>query len=379
MINKIGIIKVNNQSFLHTHISTMIGRSCMIVIGVRTLNLNNHNYSLRSSFNLLPCHGLIFSRSLCGVESAVVQLSADIEFIYNDIYQTCTPAPILRNELEVIQQFIINGIFVLSPLKVKFFKSEHSLYLFLIDTLTDCPDISLGYCNKASSFYAIMPEKKDVLVLMGLSLMLFRLSHGGLPKDGYRMECLLSSFYESLQEMGKVDRLYKIDLNQSLDMITNSMILDKVKPLVGGGKVYKLISSFLELPILNYDRDGNPWLGQGMPPVGEITRVLFNIVLMDIFDRELKKRFPGITFYRYINEVFLATRKNDQVLFDEKDAYKLLKELSLAGNIHSIAPGDDPLQACGMLIYLDNDSQVHICNIHEYKSKQRKKSRMKNQ
>ena len=47
-----------------------------------------------------------------------------------------------------------------------------------------------------------------------------------------------------------------------------------------------------------------------MPPVGEITRVLFNIVLMDIFNCELLKRLPGIAFSRFINEVFISTREN---------------------------------------------------------------------
>lgn len=79
--------------------------------------------------------------------------------------------------------------------------------------------------------YAVMPDKKDVLVFMALSLMLFRLSHGRLPKDGYRFDNQVDSFYYSLQQMGKVDRLYRLDLIDSLKTI--SLILDKVKPFVG--------------------------------------------------------------------------------------------------------------------------------------------------
>lgn len=166
--------------------------------------------------------------------------------------------------------------------------------------------------------------------------------------------------------MGKVDRLYKIDLMPSLRILPISLILDKVKPFVGDGSVYKLISSFLYLPII--DDDGNhrsDISNGGLPPVGEITRVLFNIVLMDIFDREFPKRFPGIAFYRFVNEVFISTRGNDD--FDEKAGYALLEELSLAGRIMSIGPGDAPLLCYShKCVFLDSDSKVHVCDPIEY-------------
>lgn len=168
--------------------------------------------------------------------------------------------------------------------------------------------------------------------------------------------------------MGKVDRLYKLDLMDSLRIIPITLILDKVKPFVGEGSVYKLISSWLYLPII--DDDGNHRSDisfGGMPPVGEITRVLFNRVLMDIFDREFPKRFPGIEFSRFINEVFISTRGNDDVIFDDKAGYALLEELCLAGKIQSIGPGDDPLPCYYRnILFLDSDSKVHVCNPMEY-------------
>ena len=125
--------------------------------------------------------------------------------------------------------------------------------------------------------------------------------------------------------------------------------------------VYRLISSLLNLPII--DDDGSDIIFVGMPPVGEITRVLFDIVLMDIFDREFAKRFPGIAFSRIINEVFISTRGNDEVIFDDKAGYALLEELRLAGKIVSIGPGDDPLPCYSRkMIFLDSDSKVHVCN-----------------
>ena len=324
----------------------------MIMIGVSTLN-NSSLYVI----SYIPR-----SRSFCTVECSLVQLSADIDFIYQDLTDDLEYS-LSRNRLAVIKHKIVSGLYVLSPLQVKFIKKV-GLTQFLHETLPDCPDIMLGTCSDPDILCVVMPDQEDGLVLMGLSLMLLRLSHGRLPKDGYRFENLDSSFYYSLQQMGKVDRLYRLDLKASFSLIPISLILDKVKPFVGDGSVYKLISSLLILPII--DDDGNHRSDisfGGIPPVGEITRVLFNIVLMDIFDREFPKRFPGIAFSRFLNEVYISTRGNDEVIFDEKAGYALLEELSLAGKIVSIGPGDDPLPCYyRKILFLDSDSKVHVCD-----------------
>jgi hypothetical protein len=305
-----------------------------------------------------------WTRYFCTVEYSLVQLSADIDFIYKDLRDNLQFS-MSRYRLDVIQQKIVSGLYVLSPLQVKFIKKV-DLTQFLHDTLPDCPDIMLGIGSDPDMIYVVMPDKEDILVFMGLALMLFRLSHGGLPKDGYRLENEVDSFYYNLQQIGKVDRLYRLDLSASLRTIPRTFIFDKVKHLVGDGSVYKLILSLLNLPII--DDDGNDrsdisFFGV-IPPVGEITRVLFNIALMEIFDREFPKRFPGIAFYRFINEVFISTR--GEVIFDEKAAYALLEELSLAGNIVSIGQGDDPLPCYRKILFLDDDSKVHVCNPEEY-------------
>ena len=109
-------------------------------------------------------------------------------------------------------------------------------------------------------------------------------------------ESLRNPCFDSLQEMEKVDRLYRLDLIASLRFIPSSLILDKVKPLVGDGIVYKLISSLLSLPIIDEDGNHRSDISFGMPPVGEITKVLFNIVIKDLFDRSFSIRFPGLAF-----------------------------------------------------------------------------------
>ena len=52
--------------------------------------------------------------------------------------------------------------------------------------------------------------------------------------------------YDNLEIKEPVNRLYKLDLKESFRILPNSLILEKVKPLVGeGSAVYDLISSFL--------------------------------------------------------------------------------------------------------------------------------------
>lgn len=159
----------------------------------------------------------------------------------------------------------------------------------------------------------------------------------------------------------EVSRLYRLDLMASLSIIPISLILEKVKPFVGDGSdCYNLISSFLNLPIIN--DNGNHIRFGGMPLVGELSRVLFNIVLMDIFDRGFALRFPGVAFSRYLNEVFISTKINDDKIFEINAGYALLEELNLVGKIVSIGPGDDPLPCYSKKVYLDNEGEVHVCN-----------------
>lgn len=150
-------------------------------------------------------------------------------------------------------------------------------------------------------------------------------------------------------------------------MIPKSKILDKVKPFVGEGYVYRLISSFLNLPI--YDENENHFRldrnRSGIPAIGELSRVLFNIVLKETFDREFPKRFPGIAFYRFINEVFISIRVDD-IIFDDKAVYELLEVLSLVGHIESL--GSDSFLTINdsqYILYLDNDSIVKVCTTED--------------
>jgi len=139
--------------------------------------------------------------------------------------------------------------------------------------------------------------------------------------------------YDNLEIKEPVNRLYKLDLKEEFRILPNSLILEKVKPLVGeGSAVYDLISSFLSLKIISYDGDHQAdicKLSKLILPLGDINRVLFHIVLMDL-DRQFHKRFSSIRYYRYIDSIYILTHSNNDGIFDEKAGYALLEELGRA-------------------------------------------------
>ncbi|KAG6467821.1 hypothetical protein ZIOFF_074341 (mitochondrion) [Zingiber officinale] len=183
--------------------------------------------------------------------------------------------------------------------------------------------------------------------------------HEAMPfKEG--LSTLLCAFYD-LQEMGKVNKLYKADLQLSLRSFPICVVEDKIKNLVGENSVYKLVSSFLNLPIIDYYGYNckDLMFFSGIPSVGEISKVLLKKTLRGTFDREFSKRFPGIAFFRFHYEVYIFTTENEKVIFDDKALYKLLGELCMLGKIVSIGPGDEPLpSSSNKLLFVDSDSKV---------------------
>lgn len=143
-----------------------------------------------------------FSRKYT-IERSLVQLSEDIEFVYNDVTTYCNSS-LSRYELSDIQQKILSGFYVLSPLDVQYISKDYIKIDFCL-MRTEIPDFMVLPSKDPKLFTAVLPDKKDVLVFMGLSIMLYRLSHGSLPKDGYRMINLVDPFYDSLRDIGKVD------------------------------------------------------------------------------------------------------------------------------------------------------------------------------
>lgn len=97
------------------------------------------------------------------VECSLVQLAADIDFVYKDLKDNLQFS-ISHLRLAEIKYKILSDLYILSPLQVKFIE-KGDLPVFLKDTLPDCPDIMLGTCvNEKEVVCVVMPNnKEDVL------------------------------------------------------------------------------------------------------------------------------------------------------------------------------------------------------------------------
>jgi hypothetical protein len=308
----------------------------------------------------------------CTEKCSLEQLAADIGYVYND-----TEYMITRYRLAVIQQQILSGLYFLSPIEIKFIKKEDIIYITHF-----FPEIMLFEGSEDPHMvYAAIPVIEDIMVFMGLSRMLVRFFYSGfleeegiVEEEDYGLEDLVDSFYCRLQDIGKVDRLNRIDLRPSAVIIPCSRTLNILKAFVGDGPVYTLIKSFLEIPVM--DKEGNDVRVCGIPFAGEISKIIFDIVMRAIFDYEFRKRFPGVSFHRFVYDVYIPT---DGIIFDERDIYTFLEEIGLQGRIDSIGPGDDtPLKPIdtgvrtflaynnAILIYINNKGQVQVCNAIDY-------------
>lgn len=299
------------------------------------------------------------TRSYSTINSSLVQLSEDIDFIYQDIKVTHN-YNMSQEELCNLQRMLLSGFYTLSPLRFMRIRRD-DLGDFLQKTLPSFPDLTFYPSRDSSYFFVVFPSKKeDVLVFMALSINLYRFTYGSVPKENYRLSDRVGLFYSSIQnmgkDMGKVTRLYRINMDPYLQYLNDSRVLDGVKSFVGADSVcYKLVSSFINLETI--DEDGRK-IGFGcMPVVGEITRVLFNLALME-FDRRFCQKYPGIAFERFIGLVFIAC--TDDLRIDEYQVWDMIEDIGLACEIDYIEPGDEPLDCRHKSVALDHDGKVVV-------------------
>lgn len=294
-------------------------------------------------------------RSYSTINSSLVQLSEDIDFIYKNL-KTTLKYNLSQKELCNLQQILLSGFYTLSPLRLRRI-SRDDLGEFLLATLPDFPDLTFYPSRDSSSYIVVFPSKKeDVLVFMALSIHFYRFTYGSVPKENYRLLDRLDLFYSGIQNMGKVSRLYRINMDPSLQLIPESLVLDGVKSFVGADSVcYKLVSSFINLE--TYDENGIKIRFGCMPIVGEITRVLFNLALME-FDRRLCQKYPGIAFERLIGQVFIAC--TDDLRIDEYQVWDMIQDLGLSCEIDYTEAGEEPLKCRNRMVALDNEGKVVV-------------------
>lgn len=308
----------------------------------------------------------LFRRKYSTDNNLQLQLSKDIRYVHDYLKAENLIPSITPFQLSIILQKIENSSYKVGPLEY-FTCLDEDMNKLLKDILPDYPDIHI-HVNKRNPeriFIIKASNIMDQIVLMGLSATLHRLIYGSLPQNGIRLMDRFPAFLQSLEDMNNVDMMYKVDMSASTSVITKALVLKAVKPFVGDNDyVFRLVSSLLELPI--YTKDGDKVLVGSddiPPPLGEVSRLLFNFVLMDLFDREFVKCFPEIRFRRFSHEVFVATADIYDVFFSEKSCYALLGKIGLRGEIYSISRGGGYLTCrCNIekILFINNSSKVVI-------------------
>lgn len=307
---------------------------------------------------------LNLTRSYSTIDSSLIQLLEDIDFIYNDL-RTTFDFKMSQKELSDLKQVLLSGFYTPSPIRLRRIRRD-ALGEFLIATLPDFPDLTFGPSKKSDDIYVVVhPSKKeDVLVFMALSILFYRFSYGSVPKESYRILDRVGLFYSGIQKMGKVTKLHRINMDPYLELISPCTVLDAVKSFVGADSVcYNLVSKFIDLDA--FDEYGNRVSFDCMPVVGEITRVLFNLTLME-FDRQLCDKYPGIKFERLMGHVFIAS--TDDLIFDEYQGWYIIEDLGLTCEIRSIGPGDEPIECRHRKVALDCEGNVVVYYPVDYDS-----------
>lgn len=321
--------------------------------------INQRLWLTRREVVTLKFPNYISSKGYCGsvyvsTDNTRLQLVENIERVYNSgIFKS-----ISLYEYELLKQWVLTGLFYLSPLRITFVKRDDYVQ-YLIHILSIIPNVSFFPSDDPNYMTFIMPDKNDALVLIGLCHMMYCLTHGLDPSNVNNWCWFLNYenlYYENLEHMRNVIRLYRLDFKLPLinNYIPMSLFLDKVKLYVEEGSLcYNLIESFVNLPLIGDDGKSHPF--KGMPQSGELSNVLNDLVLKEVFDREFIERFRGLAFVRNGCRVFIASRVGE-VTFNEKALNALLKELNLEGDIVSIGPGDHPLNCHDNIwFFLDKD------------------------
>nr|YP_010722498.1 hypothetical protein P4C39_mgp31 [Cuminum cyminum]WDV16692.1 hypothetical protein [Cuminum cyminum] len=278
-------------------------------IVLHSLSLSNVLLSQNHSISFSYCILKRFNSSLCTRE----QLLEDILFVYNDL-TTTTRWSMPHDQFESILRQISSDEYHLSPLRYLLIP-EYAFSKYHAEVLiSSYPDIMIRKCRRhRGCIEVLLPHKDDVVVYTGLSRFLYRLSCGSLPEnDDYRIlnQSSIEAFYKSL--LGRrVQRLYSIELDESLNFIPKEHLLETLSPILLDRSVYRLISQLMELNILHHDTYLPP-SPYGIPTLGEICRVLFNLYLAESFDPGFARKYPSIEFERYYDTVFLFIRDDEQ-------------------------------------------------------------------
>nr|YP_010265587.1 hypothetical protein MFQ52_mgp60 [Bidens bipinnata]YP_010352685.1 hypothetical protein MFU86_mgp60 [Bidens biternata]UIR99039.1 hypothetical protein [Bidens bipinnata]UIR99102.1 hypothetical protein [Bidens biternata]UIR99164.1 hypothetical protein [Bidens biternata]UIR99283.1 hypothetical protein [Bidens bipinnata] len=183
--------------------------------------------------------------------------------------------------------------------------------------------------------------EKDVLLIAALEQVLLEST-----EECSSIEDLVYDYHSDIKkEMLHVNRIFRIEIDYPPDIGPFLKRISSIN-LQYDTHIYQYIISFQNLSYIDEYGLCHESMN-GTYTVGDLSRIVLNLVLKEIFDYEFRKVFPGIAFLRFVNQVIIGTKDSDEVLFNEEEGYALLKSLGLTGQILSRGIGESPLPISG--------------------------------
>jgi group II intron reverse transcriptase/maturase len=157
---------------------------------------------------------------------------------------------------------------------------------------------------------------------------------------GYRP---LKSAHEAIEQVRqnchKQDWVIDMDISKFFDEIDHELMLKAVAHVMEEKWVLLYVKRWLEMPIQKADGTTESKAGKGTPQGGVISPLLANLYLHFTLDKWLTKKFPGVCFVRYADDIIIhcgSKEKSEKVLVAIKERLKEVK-LSLNENKTHIA------------------------------------------
>lgn len=273
--------------------------------------------------------------------STSYKIASTVEALYNMDPIGWDSRGVLRSHMDNIMNLLAHDRYELSAIQCTVVRSEsnhkdtplerwkHSEFLSLLRA-----EYRLGHSQLIEDDVNLVVSKAgnsaDLLVYLALAKRL--LTHIGCPYNVWTIEDMEINHFNNISQCSELTKIYKINLSctKIVKSRIHKSILNSISVLSSMEKL--LIERFVNLQTNNnengYNTEETVSLNH-IPIIGELTRVMFHIFLIDQFDNKVMKLYPLNSFYRLGSEVIIPIRYDDSDI----DTNKLLEKLNLFGTI----------------------------------------------
>jgi hypothetical protein len=303
------------------------------------------------------------------------KIAATVEALYNRDPIGWDSRGVLRSYKDNIMNLLAHDEYQLAPIQCIVFRNEYNPNETRIEQWKQCEFYSLlraqyrlGHSHFIDDDVKLVVSKpgnsSDLLVYQALAKRL--LTHIGCPYNVWTLEDMEKYYFNEISHCSDFTKMYKI--NFSCTKILKSRILNTILTELNelSSMEKKLIESFVNLQTISYVNTNNTdemVSLKHIPVIGELTRVIFHIFLIDQFDNQMKKLYPQYSFYRLGSEVIIPIHNDESDI----DTTKLLENLNLFGSITE-EDGSSELVCTphGRKVLTLYEGQITVWDVEEY-------------